>query len=81
MRPPSNAILAYAALASIPGYVIPIFGSFISAPLIAIALPLLVWCYRDDDEAVTRKGKIGLVVCGVSLLMQALWWLLEILVD
>lgn len=81
MRPPSSAILAFAVLASIPGYVIPIFGSFISAPLIAVATPLLVWCYRDVDEAVARKGKIGLVICGVSLLMQAMWWLFEILAD
>ena len=81
MKPPSKLILAYAVLASIPGYVIPIFGSFVSTPLIVIALPLLVWCYRDGDAAVSRNGKIGLVVCGVSILMQALWWLFEILAN
>ncbi len=81
MRPPSRLILGYSVLVSIPGFVIPVFGSFISAPLIVIALPFLAWCYRDDDEAVSQKGKIGLAICGVSILMQGLWWLFEIVVD
>ncbi len=81
MRPPSRLILTYAVLASIPGFVVPVFGSFVSAPLIVVASPLLVWCYRSDDEAVAQKGKIGLGICGLSILMQALWWLFEIVVD
>ncbi len=56
--------------------IFPVYGTFLSAPLLLVAMPLALWAGTDSDRSIEFKGKIALGACIVSVVMQTLWWLL-----
>ena len=77
MKPPANAIVSFAAIAALIGMAVPVYGSFVSLPMMVLAIPFSLWAYgTDTDRSVATKGKIALGLCGISLVIQAICWML-----
>ena len=77
LKPPANAILAFALIAALAGLVPPVYGTLVSIPLMFVAVPLSLWAYgTDNDRSIATKGKIALGACGISVVLQTMFWIL-----